>query len=264
MTAMAYPAYDGFSRSLSRRQSIGYGATPMSYPQQTLYPDSHGFTDYPQPSYPIYGPPPRSSTIPMSHRLTGPSYDDMDVHDGYYPDDRQLSSGHLPMIPHSAMNMGRPRHRRHSTISFSSRQPAILDTYRRPSSVHIKFKRKGAFSAGINLGEAQDRVRLSGNESYRLHDFHADSRSRILLRVQWAGYSSMTYEIPLDGHDGRVSLQTLARRVSRSCVHYLQVSVSLISTSSERTLFLLLWDRVQLHHLEEISYGVWQPMLSAR
>ena len=36
----------------------------------------------------------------------------------------------------------------------------------------------------------------------------------------------MTYEIPLDasGYDGRVSLQTLARRVSRACVHYLQVS----------------------------------------
>jgi hypothetical protein len=34
----------------------------------------------------------------------------------------------------------------------------------------------------------------------------------------------MTYEIPLDGWDRRVSLETLARRVSRACVHYLQVS----------------------------------------
>lgn len=33
----------------------------------------------------------------------------------------------------------------------------------------------------------------------------------------------MTYEIPLDGWDRRVSLETLARRVSRACVHYLQV-----------------------------------------
>lgn len=33
----------------------------------------------------------------------------------------------------------------------------------------------------------------------------------------------MTYEIPLDGYDGRIDLQTLARRVSRACVHYLQV-----------------------------------------
>lgn len=254
MTTMAYPAYDGFSRSLSRRQSISYGATPMPYPHQPLYPDPHGFTEYPQPSYQIYGPPPqRAATIPMSHRLTGPSYDDMDLQEGYYPDDRQLSSGHLPMVPHSSMAMGRPRHRRHSTVSFSSRPPAIIDTYRRPSSIHIKFKRKGSFSAGINLGEAQDRVRLSGNDSYRMHDFHADSRNRIFLRVQWAGYASMTYEIPLDGYDGRVSLQTLARRVSRACVHYLQANI-----------IPVVWDRVQLHHLEEISYGIWQPMLSAR
>lgn len=34
----------------------------------------------------------------------------------------------------------------------------------------------------------------------------------------------MTYEIPLDGgYDGRIDLETLARRVSRACVHYLQV-----------------------------------------
>jgi hypothetical protein len=26
----------------------------------------------------------------------------------------------------------------------------------------------------------------------------------------------------------------------------------------------ILWDRVHLHHLEEIAYGIWQPMLSAR
>lgn len=161
------------------------------------------------------------------------------MHDGYYPD---VSSGHLPMVTHSSMSMGRPRHRRHSTVSFAS-QHTTIDPYRRPSSSHIKFKRKGGFTAGISLGEAQDHVRLSGNDSYRMHDFHADGRNRILLKVrvssivvqraelflienrQWAGYASMTYEIPLDGYDGRVSLQTLARRVSRACVHYLQVSL---------------------------------------
>lgn len=26
----------------------------------------------------------------------------------------------------------------------------------------------------------------------------------------------------------------------------------------------VVWDRVELHHLEEVSYGVWQPMLSTR
>lgn len=34
----------------------------------------------------------------------------------------------------------------------------------------------------------------------------------------------MTYELPVDGYDGRVELQTLARRVARACVHFIQVS----------------------------------------
>lgn len=59
-----------------------------------------------------------------------------------------------------------------------------MDSYRHPSSINIKFKRKGSFGAGISLGEAQDRIRLSGNDTYRMHDFHADSRNRILLRVR--------------------------------------------------------------------------------
>jgi len=252
MTTMTYPPYDGFSRSISRRQSIAYGGTPMPYSPQGLYTDPmihQTLGEYPQPSYQIYGPP--ANTIPVSHRLTGPSYDDLDIHDGYYLDDRRLSSGHLPMVPHSNMGLTRPRHRRHSTVSFASR-PTTMDIYRRPSSINIKFKRKGGFIAGISLREAQDHVRLSGNDSYRTHDFHADSRNRILLRIKWAGYTSMTYEIPLDGYDGRVSLQTLARRVSRACVHYLQANV-----------IPIVWDRVHLHHLEEVAYGIWQPMLSA-
>lgn len=45
---MAYPGYDGFARSMSRRQSIAYGATPLTYPHQAIYPEtmmSHGITD---------------------------------------------------------------------------------------------------------------------------------------------------------------------------------------------------------------------------
>lgn len=34
----------------------------------------------------------------------------------------------------------------------------------------------------------------------------------------------MTYELPADTYDGRVELQTLARRIARACVHFLQVS----------------------------------------
>lgn len=34
----------------------------------------------------------------------------------------------------------------------------------------------------------------------------------------------MTYELPVDDYDGRVELQTLARRVARACVHFIQVN----------------------------------------
>ena len=35
----------------------------------------------------------------------------------------------------------------------------------------------------------------------------------------------MTYEIPVDGYEGRVQLQTLARRIARACVHFIQVRI---------------------------------------
>ncbi|KAF8897202.1 hypothetical protein BD779DRAFT_358231 [Infundibulicybe gibba] len=251
---MAYPAYsdgyDGYGRgSISRRQSIAYGGPPVAYPysdQPGMYSDGMG--DYPQPSYQIYAP---SNTVAMNHRLTGPSYEDLAMRDPYY-DERPMSTAPVAPIMHHSTSMGMPRHRRHSTVSFSARPPP-METYRRPSSINIKFKRKGAFTAGISLREAQSHVRLSGNDSYSIHDLHADGRGRILLKVKWTGYSSLTYEIPLDSYDGRMSLTTLARRVSRACVHYLQANIIPIA-----------WDRVELHHLEEVSFGVWQPMLSTR
>ncbi|KAF9057462.1 hypothetical protein BJ165DRAFT_1334743 [Panaeolus papilionaceus] len=169
-------------------------------------------------------------------------------------DDQYYDEGRTPVDYHSSMSnqMVMPRTRRHSTVSFAPRPPA-LDAYRHPSSIQIKFKRKGGFSSGIGLDEAQSRTRLSGNDAYSYHDLHADSRKKIFLKVKWTGYPSLTYEIPLEGYDGRVDLSTLARRVSRACVHYLQANV-----------IPIVWDRVQLHHLEEVSYGVWQPMLSTR
>ena len=39
----------------------------------------------------------------------------------------------------------------------------------------------------------------------------------------------MTYEVPIDGYDGRISLQTLMRRVARGCLHFVQVCLPLIS-----------------------------------
>ncbi|KIM45966.1 hypothetical protein M413DRAFT_64725 [Hebeloma cylindrosporum] len=237
-----YESYDPYlTRSLSRRQSMGYPGTP--YPS-TVYPDGVAATDYQNP-YQMYGPP-GNAVVPVSRRLTNQGYD---LEEPYY-DDRQMSMSH-PAMSHPG-SMIAPRRRRRSTVSFAPGHPGI-DPYRMPSAIQLKFRRKGSFSSGIGLDEAQQRIRLSGNDAYSFHDIHADSRGRIYLRVKWAGYSSLTYEIPLDGYDGRIDLQTLARRVSRACVHYLQANV-----------IPILWDRVLLHHLEEVSYGVWQPMLSTR
>jgi hypothetical protein len=153
----------------------------------------------------------------------------------------------MSSYPYGSMISAPPlRHRRASAVSFAN--PAshrdIYSHYRRggrPGSLRIKFKRKGSFVAGIGLDEAQSHTRLSNNDAYSLYDLHADSRGRILLKVkvrsdflfslncqvklgqQWLGYSSLTYEIPLDAYDGHVNLSTLARRISRACVHYLQV-----------------------------------------
>ena len=42
----------------------------------------------------------------------------------------------------------------------------------------------------------------------------------------------MTYELPADSYDGRVELQTLARRIARACVHFLQVSTPFAHSSA--------------------------------
>ncbi|KAJ7122792.1 hypothetical protein C8R44DRAFT_704526 [Mycena epipterygia] len=269
-----------FSRTMSRRQSLPY-APPMGYgygdqgyssygdqgyssygeqgyPYGENYPGMYADPmmpqsgEYPQSSYPIYGP--QAGLIPQSHRLTGPSYDDLSLREPYYADDMQLTRNALtPMVGFG--NTARSRPRRHSTVSYSALPPNVIDGgYHAPSSMHIKFKRKGALMAGINLSDAQStRTRLSGNDAYTIHDLHADRRRRIYLRVRWAGYSPLTYEVPLDVYDGRVSMQALARRVARACVHYLQMNMVPV-----------MYSRVELHHLEETSYGVWQPMLATR
>ncbi|KAJ6510188.1 hypothetical protein C8R47DRAFT_1208224 [Mycena vitilis] len=253
---------------MSRRQSLPY-APPMgySYPEQgySSYGDQgYGYgenyagygdqmmpqsSEYPQPSY-MYGPP--AGLVPQSHRLTGPSYEDLSLREPYYPDEMQRPVSRNALTPMVGFGNTSRRHRRHSTVSYSALPPVIDGGYRAPNSMHIKFKRKGALMAGINLGDAQStRTRLSGNDAYTIQDLHADYRRRIHLRVRWAGYAPLTYEVPLDVYDGRVSMQALSRRVARACVHYLQMN-----------LVPVMYSRVELHHLEEISYGVWQPMLS--
>ncbi|KAJ6457277.1 hypothetical protein C8R45DRAFT_1081926 [Mycena sanguinolenta] len=115
----------------------------------------------------------------------------------------------------------------------------------------IEFKRKGALTAGINLAGAQATwTTLAGNDLYTLQDLHADQRGRIHVRVRWAGYSPLTYNVPLDVVNGHVSMEALLRRVARACVDYLKSNM-----------YPGMYSRVQLHHLEEIEHGVWQPML---
>ncbi|KAJ6457305.1 hypothetical protein C8R45DRAFT_1033270 [Mycena sanguinolenta] len=114
----------------------------------------------------------------------------------------------------------------------------------------IKF-RKGALMTGITLEDAWlTRTKLFGDDAYTLQDLHADQQGRIHLRVYWPGFSHSTYEIPLSVHDGRVSIEALSRRVARACIGYL-----LTSTVS------LIYSQIVLHRLEEIAYGVWQPIL---
>ncbi|TFK29244.1 hypothetical protein FA15DRAFT_610292 [Coprinopsis marcescibilis] len=245
---MAYaPAYDGFARSISRRPSLPYsaafsqhGGVGVPYSDPGVYGGGGDHVRYGQ-SYGAHA----GALVPMGHHRMSPEYDDMDMRDHY---DYDMGGGYnsRPMTP-----MTPSRSRRHS-VSFMAPQQPAMDGYRLGTGNRVKFKRKGSLMGGIGLDEAQAHVRLSSNDAYSYHDLHADRR-RILLRVKWAGYHSMTYEIPLDGYDRRVSLETLARRVSRACVHYLQANV-----------IPILWDRVVLHHLEEVSYGVWQPMLSTR
>ena len=79
------------------------------------------------------------------------------------------------------MALGRARSRRHSTVSFAN-WPAVAG---HPNGIHIKFKRKGSFvGGGIGLDEAQQRVKLSNNDTYSFHDLHADSRRRIYLKIK--------------------------------------------------------------------------------
>ncbi|KIK65645.1 hypothetical protein GYMLUDRAFT_364396 [Collybiopsis luxurians FD-317 M1] len=219
--------YDYYPHSMSRRPSM-YGG---SYAYNSYDPGYGGYSTY-------------NSAYSPTPMIMGPTYDDMTMREPYYPDTRR---------PLSAMSLTRPR--RHSSVSAVSYipRPPPMDAFRRASSTNIKFKRRGSLMAGISLAEAQGHVRLSSNDYYTVHDLHADRRSTIYLKIRWAGYNSLTYEIPLESYDSRINLQTLARRVSRACVHYLQANRIPIP-----------WDRVDLHHLEEISYGVWQPMLSSR
>ena len=79
---------------------------------------------------------------------------------------------------------------------------------------------------------------------------------------------SLIYEIPLDGSDNRVDLQTLARQQEPAFITSRHVCLTECASGSSRLTSLNMhiphppgqrhpstWDRVILHHLEEVSYG---------
>ncbi|KAG8218338.1 hypothetical protein J3R82DRAFT_3954 [Butyriboletus roseoflavus] len=158
-----------------------------------------------------------------------PAYDDIGIHDPYYHERRRSVSGYPPLI--QAMPITRPR--RSSSMSYTSSpytsspytsSTSYIDPLRRGFGRVLKFKRKGAFRAGITVGEAQANVRLSGLDSYTFQDLGVDARGKIYVNLRWPGYPPLNYEIPVDGYSGYVDIQSLARRVGRAVTHYLQVA----------------------------------------
>ncbi|KAF8450871.1 hypothetical protein L210DRAFT_3385442 [Boletus edulis BED1] len=154
------------------------------------------------------------------------------------------------------------RPRRSSSVSYASSAGYGVDPLRHVHSHGrggfgrvLKFKRKGAFRAGITLGEAQASVRLSDAESFTLQDLGVDHRGKIYVNLRWPGYSPLNYEIPVDGFGGYgyVDIQSLARRVGRAVSHYVQANVIPIH-----------WERIEMQHLEELSIGMWHLKLSSQ
>ncbi|KAF5358775.1 hypothetical protein D9758_008579 [Tetrapyrgos nigripes] len=167
----AYDAYDGHSRipgSISHRKSLAYG-TPYTYDQYDHGYDSLYGSEASSFSYPAAKPVLTLSTC-LTHRLAAPGYAD-----SYYSD--------VPVRPLSSMGM--PRSRRDSAVSFVGvPRPPPMDTYRRNSSIQLKFKRRGSLLAGISLLEAQSHDRLSNNDSYSIYDLHADRKNTIMLKIR--------------------------------------------------------------------------------
>ncbi|KIJ70425.1 hypothetical protein HYDPIDRAFT_105142 [Hydnomerulius pinastri MD-312] len=253
---MSYSAYDPYySGTRSRRPSLSYTSTPASFhshgvPLSSSYHEPAMQQGYSQPSYSMYA---STAGNLSAHHLPATSYDDIGVHDPYYRGERRGSfGGSVGAYPPLVQPMAAPRRRRSSSVSYSS-APGFVDSFRRGSAPIVKFKRKGAFRSGITLGEAQANVRLSGWDSYSFRDLNVDGRGKIYVNIRWPGYSPLNYEIPVDGYNSYVDLQSLARRVGRAVAHYLQANVIPIP-----------WDRIELQYMEEMAMGTWHLKMSTQ
>ena len=80
------------------------------------------------------------------------------------------------------MTISRPR--RSSSLSYTSSPGYVVDSLRRGFGRILKFKRKGAFRAGITIGEAQANVRLSDADSFTMQDLGVDLRGKIYVNLR--------------------------------------------------------------------------------
>jgi len=208
----------------SRRQSLSYGADPYySTPMQPvgLHPEA------------MYQTPGNMSRYSLSPDV----YDD-----DFYEDPGYTSS-------YSTTSRRSRRLRRTSTFDRSRSSTPFLDSFRRLMT--LRFKPKGTHRSGVSLNEALDNIRISGDKTYSPRSLNADSRGNLYMRIVWTGYPTLTYEVPIDGYDGRISLQTLMRRVARGCLHFVESRGIPIHP-----------DRIILHSVEEVTSGTWQPVLT--
>ncbi|TDL29766.1 hypothetical protein BD410DRAFT_780255 [Rickenella mellea] len=267
LDAMAYQTYDSYRAPGALTPA--YSNYPYNDGSRTPFEDSSRYPygdpirgdldaaytgGYGQPGYSPYGANPVGAVTPYYGGGQygggyggggGGTYDDMALGGSYYPEHD---------LDYSGTALTRTRSRRSS--SASHHRPYASSTYydggyRSLSSRPIKFRMKGGFRSGIYLADAMAGARLSGGDFLKWHEMSPDPRGRVYLKIRWNGYTSLTYEIPVDSYEGRVRMATLARRVARACLHFIQVNAIPVSM-----------DRVKLYHLEEIMPGTWQPHLT--
>jgi len=207
----------------SRRQSLSYADPHYSAPMPPvgLHSDQ------------MYQTPGNMSRYSLSPEV---------FEDDYYEDPGYTSS-------YSTSSRRSRRLRRASTFDRSRSSTPFLDSFRRLMT--LKFKPKGTHRSGVSLNEALDNIRISGDKTYSPRALNADSRGNLYMRIIWTGYPTLTYEVPIDGYDGRISLQTLMRRVARGCLHFVQSRGIPIHP-----------DRIILHSIEEVTSGTWQPVMT--
>lgn len=227
----------------------------------------------PYPSSP-YDSGMNSTGLPLSgpNAAYSNSFDNSPLSDNHYPLDdgafaprgRTLSTGGFnsqaliptapPMTPYPSHSHYK-RSRRASSVGPGGMGYAgiVGDPFRRHPTGHtaIKFRLKGSTHSGISVNEALERRRLSQGNAYLMHDVSVDTSGKISLKIRWSGYRSNVYSIPLSqDYHGYLDMQSLARRTARAIVHFMESNGIALS-----------WNRVVMHRMEEISPGLWIPVL---